>query len=274
MAIRSLWAALAVVAAAVPTAPARAASDPPLVPLTAFFANPKAAWEHRVSPDGARLAWVAMHKGRATLHFRRHEEAVARTVETPRELRPPWGGSPSFWWNREGKRLLFLMDGNGDENAHLFSVDVEAREPVARDLTPFSGVRVQFYRILGNEPDSVVVGHNGRVRQRFDLYRLNLATGAPAMLAENPGDVCSWSVSATGAIRARFHCGAEGGWSMAVPDGVGRLARGRARRLRRRTAPARLLPACATPGRPPTGTRMRGSCRASTATRTIPASGA
>ena len=28
--------------------------------------------------------------------------------------------------SRDGKRLLFLMDGNGDENAHLFAVDVEA----------------------------------------------------------------------------------------------------------------------------------------------------
>ena len=98
------------VAAALLAAPVHAASDPPLVPLGDFFANPKAAWEHRVSPDGARLAWVAMHNGRATLHVRRLEETVARTVETPRELRPPWGGSPSFWWNRDGKRLVFLVD--------------------------------------------------------------------------------------------------------------------------------------------------------------------
>src|SRR5512145_3498864 len=93
MPIRFLCAILLALAAAMLAVPARAASDPPLVPLGAFFANPKAAWEHRVSPDGARLAWVAMHKGRATLHFRRLEEAVARTVETARELRPPWGGS-------------------------------------------------------------------------------------------------------------------------------------------------------------------------------------
>jgi dipeptidyl aminopeptidase/acylaminoacyl peptidase len=201
--------------------PVRAEGEPPLVPLTAFFANPGAAWEHRVSPDGARLAWVAMRDGRATLHFRRRGETVARTVETPRELRPPWGGIPSFWWNRSGRRLLFLMDGDGDENAHLYSVDVEAREPVARDLTPFAGVRVQFFRVLGNEADSVVVGHNGRDRRIVDLYRLDLATGALGMLAQNPGDVCNWSVAATGQIRARFHCKSDGGWSLTVPDGTG-----------------------------------------------------
>src|SRR5262249_57034779 len=52
------------------TAGARAADEPPLLPLNAFFAHPNASWEYRVSPDGTRLAWVAMRDGRATLHFR------------------------------------------------------------------------------------------------------------------------------------------------------------------------------------------------------------
>jgi dienelactone hydrolase len=116
---------------------------------------------------------------------------------------------------------LFLMDGNGDENAHMFAADVEAREPVARDLTPLPGVKVAFYRTLSNEPDVVILGHNGRTRRLFDLYRLNLASGALTLYMENPGDVCSWSVMATGQVRARFHCRPDGGWAMSVPDGVG-----------------------------------------------------
>src|SRR5262249_47099260 len=71
------------------------------------------------------------------------------------------------------------------------------------------------------EQDAVVIGHNARIRQVFDLYRLDLVTGALSMLAENPGDVCSWSVASNGQIRARFHCRADGGWTMTVPDGVG-----------------------------------------------------
>src|SRR5436309_11689570 len=92
------------------------ADEPPLLPLNAFFAEARASWDYRVSPDGSRLAWVAMSKGRATLHFRRLDETAARAVETPRELRPPWAGGQSFWWSRDGKRLIFLMDRNGDEN--------------------------------------------------------------------------------------------------------------------------------------------------------------
>ena len=113
------------------------------------------------------------------------------------------------------------MDGNGDENAHLYAVDVEAREPVARNLTPLDGVQVQFYRILRDEPDAVIVGHNGRDRRLLDLYKLSLVTGALTLHTGNPGDVCGWSVTLTAQVRARFHCHTDGGWAMTVPDGVG-----------------------------------------------------
>jgi hypothetical protein len=134
---------LAVVLVTITAGPS-AAEEAPLLPLKVFFANPDASWDYRVSPDGTRLAWIAMNAGRATVHFRRLDETTARTVETPREARPPWPGADTFGWSRDGKRLLVLMDGNGDENAHLFAVDIDAAEPIARDLTPLDGVRVQF----------------------------------------------------------------------------------------------------------------------------------
>ena len=137
---RSLFPVLAVIVVA---GGARAAEEP-LIPLNVFFGHPSASWDYRVSPDGTRLAWIAINNGRATLHFRKLDETAARAVETPREARAPWPGSDSFRWSRDGKRLLLLMDRNGDENASLFAVDVEAAEPVARNLTPLDGVRVEL----------------------------------------------------------------------------------------------------------------------------------
>jgi dipeptidyl aminopeptidase/acylaminoacyl peptidase len=208
-------------AAVVFAAPAVAVDEPPLLPLNVFFSNPGASGDYRVSPDGTRLAWVAMKNGRATLHFRRLDETAARTVETPREARPPWFGGETFGWSRDGKRLLFLMDANGDENTHLFAVDVDAPEPATRDLTPLTGVRVDFVRVFGEDPNVVLVSHDGRTGRMSDLYRLNLTTGELTLFAENPGDVCGWSTVPAGRLRARFLCLANGGWTLEVPDGVG-----------------------------------------------------
>jgi dipeptidyl aminopeptidase/acylaminoacyl peptidase len=214
---------LTLVAAASVTFPAvaRAADDPPLLPLNVFFAHPGASWDHRVSPDGTRLAWIAMSNGRATLHFRRLDETSARAVEMPREARAPWPGGQAFEWSRDGKHLLFLMDGNGDENTHLFAVDMDAAEPVARDLTPLADVRVEVVRAPNDDPNSIIIGHTGRTGRMFDLYRVNLTTGQLTMFAENPGDICGWSVSPAGRLRMRFRCLPDGGWTAAVPDGVG-----------------------------------------------------
>ncbi len=223
MRLARTYAALLIVASTLALASdGRAEDEAPLLPLNSFFANPRASWDYRVSPDGTRLAWIAMRDGRATLNFRRLEETTARVVETPREARAPWPGAETFWWSRDGRRLLFLMDKNGDENAHLFAVDVDAAELRARDLTPLlNGVRVELARVLTNEPDVVVVRHNGRTGRGFDLYRLNLASGEMTLFEENPGDICAWSLSGIGRLRARFHCRTDGGWTLDVPDGVG-----------------------------------------------------
>jgi dipeptidyl aminopeptidase/acylaminoacyl peptidase len=216
--VRALFPLCALVIAA---ASASAAEEAPLLPLSAFFANARASGDYRVSPDGGKLAWIAMSGGRATLHFRRLEETAAKTVETPREMRPPWPGGQTFWWSRDGKHILFLMDRNGDENAHLFSVDVEATEPLARDLTPFEGVRVEYVRALNDDPNAVMIAHTGRTGLMFDLYRLNLATGTLTMFAENPGNVCGWSTWQPNRLRLRIRCFADASWTAEVPDGVG-----------------------------------------------------
>ena len=43
------------------------------------------------------------------------------------------------FWAEDGKHLFYLQDLGGDENFHVYSVDLETK--VVRDLTPFQGVR-------------------------------------------------------------------------------------------------------------------------------------
>ena len=201
----------------------RAADEPPLLPLKIFFSNPASSWDHRVSPDGTHLAWVAMQDGRATLQFRRLDETTPRLIATPREAHGPWSGSNAFFWARDGRNLLFLMDRNGDENTHLFAVDVTAAEPAPRDLTPLDGVRVEFVRVLLNDPNAVMIRHNVRDRRLFDIYRLNLTTGEVTLEAENPGDVFAtgFSMTGTGGLRARFREMPGAGWVLEVPNRTG-----------------------------------------------------
>ena len=110
------------------TAGPGAAEDAPLLPLNVFFANPDASWDYRVSPDGTRLAWIAMNRGRATCisgASTRPPHALSRR----RARRAPPGPARTPTDGAATKASSFLMDGNGDENAHLFAVDTDAADP-------------------------------------------------------------------------------------------------------------------------------------------------
>ena len=96
--------------------------------------------------------------------------------------------------------LLYLQDNAGDENNHLFSVDLTSDK--TRDLTPFPGVRAQNVMTDLQHPRFVLVALNRRNRQAFDMYRVDLETGAVAIEADNPGDVLTWATDNDFVIRA------------------------------------------------------------------------
>lgn len=50
-------------------------------------------------------------------------------------------GITNCFWIRDGSRILYIQDNQGDDNNQLFALDVASGE--ARDLTPFGKVRVE-----------------------------------------------------------------------------------------------------------------------------------
>ena len=65
------------------------------------------------------------------------------------------------------------------------------------------------------KPDEVLVGLNIRSRAVFDVYRIDLTTGACVLDTTNPGDVTSWYTDYEFNIRAAYAADpVEGGNSL------------------------------------------------------------
>jgi dipeptidyl aminopeptidase/acylaminoacyl peptidase len=96
--------------------------------------------------------------------------------------------------------VLYLQDRGGDENWHLYAVDVA--DGKTRDLTPFEGVRAENLITDPGHPGEVLVGLNKRDPSVFDMYRIDLASGEVELDTENPGDVLGWLTDADFRIRA------------------------------------------------------------------------
>jgi len=173
-----------------------AAGLPPLIPRELLFGNPERAVP-QLSPDGKRIAWLAPDDhGVLNVWVQPVSGAETPRLLTTERERPLY----FYRWAADGQHLLYLQNRGGDEVNHLYSADLA--DGNVRDLTPFRGVKAQNVETDLAHPHTVLVALNLRERQRFDMYRVDLDSGALTLAAKNPGDVLNWTTDENFVIRA------------------------------------------------------------------------
>lgn len=165
---------------------------PRRIPVEEFFKKPDRAYL-RLSPDGRRLAWLAPHERRLNVFVRDLDTGDERRVTDARER-----DVAGYLWASDD-RLVFIQDQGGDENWRMYAVGHDGSDP--RDLTPFDGVQCRIVDDLEEVPDELLFSMNQRDPQVFDVYRLNVRTGAMEMVAANPGNVQGWITDHRGRLR-------------------------------------------------------------------------
>ncbi len=174
---------------------------PPVYPLTDFFRNPEQGF-FRLSDDGRLLSFmkpVSFDGGPARMNIFVQAlegsepvgEARCLTRETERDI-------AEYYW-KGSNTLLYAKDFGGDENFHVVAVDVETGD--ISDLTPYPDTRAGIIDDLYEDPDHILVAHNHRDPQSFDVYRVNVRSGEETLLAENPGNIVGWHTDHHGRLR-------------------------------------------------------------------------
>lgn len=158
----------------------------PRIPTESFFDNPVAA-SASISPDGRRIAYLAPKHDRMNVWVRGIDDAdaVCVTHDDNRGIR-------RYMWTDDPRWLIYAQDRDGDENWHLYRVDLDDPEAAAVDLTPFPGAMVLGFTQPGGLPGTLYATMNHRDPMRFDVHRIDIATGEVVVVAENPGDVAVW----------------------------------------------------------------------------------
>ena len=78
---------------------------------------------------------------------------------------------------------MFFQEHDGDENCRASSVDIESGAILL--LTPERGVKALLQEQDRKFPAEVLIRHNQRDKRFFDLFRVNVATGASELVFEN-----------------------------------------------------------------------------------------
>jgi dipeptidyl aminopeptidase/acylaminoacyl peptidase len=194
-------AALAATAQAQPATPA-AQTPPPPIPLRDFFRNIDRGY-FRLAADGKTLGFMQPAVGDDGKSKRMNIFVQAldgsRPVGEPRQLtRESARDIPTYFFKGAGT-VLFTKDTGGDENDHVVAVDITSGK--VTDLTPFAGVRAAIVDALPEDAEHILVQHNQRDKRAFDVYRVNVKTGAQTLVAQNPGNIIGWQTDHLGRVR-------------------------------------------------------------------------
>ncbi len=197
------------------THPALVDADlPPLIPVETFFSTRTESWRHRVSPDGTKLLWIALHDGRPTVHFRHLNSEDVTIIKGKRAVR--WAH-----WAADNRHITGWWDNDGDENFHFLLADSENPEKPFRDVTQYRSTKVRFQQWFPDKPLEYLLSDNRRDKSLFDLYWHNVGTGEERMVLQNPGDISFYQTDLSGNVIAVGRRLDDERWAFEVSDGDG-----------------------------------------------------
>ena len=158
-----------------------------LIPRSVLFGNPERA-DVQISPDGAYLSWLAPSDGVLNVWVAKAGDLASAKPVTSDKKRPV----REYHWTYDRKHLVYLQDTGGDENFHIFRVEVATGEVV--DLTPIPGAKADVVRLSERKPNVLVTSINARDPGLFDLYAIDIASGKRSLVVKNEQGLLGYSV--------------------------------------------------------------------------------
>ena len=134
-----------------------------------YFRNPE-AYSFKLSPNGKFISYMKRdEEGKNNLFIKNIESETEKMIVKEGE-----DVIKGYFW-ATNSRLLYLEDKGGNENFHVFGVDIDGQNK--KELTPFDDVKVSILSALKNDKDHIIVSMNKDSRKQEEPYRLNVLTG-------------------------------------------------------------------------------------------------
>ena len=152
----------------------------PLIPRRALFGNPDKIMP-RLSHDGTRISYLAPVNDVLNVWVGPVDDPEAARPVTNDKKR----GIRTHSWAYSNKHIVYAQDKEGDENWHIYSVDLTTGQ--TKDLTPLEGVQARIEETSHKFPNELILGLNDRNPELHDLYRVNIDSGERSLIQENEG---------------------------------------------------------------------------------------
>lgn len=183
----------------------------PLIPRETFFAQAPEDIAVKISPNGKKISFLRVYEGVLnvwTQNIEDKQEAIPATKSKDSIFR--------YYWAKNNEQLLFYQDFSGDENSHIYSVDLNSSKVI--DLTPFENIQARLVRQSEKSPDEIIVAINNRVPTSHDLWIINTRTGEGRLVYENKEEFGELFVDHNQQPRIGKKSDGQGGYNIFILD--------------------------------------------------------
>lgn len=181
-----------------------------IIPRKVLFGNPEKS-SPKISPNGEKMAYIAPLNGVLNVWVgdigQNNYKAI--TNDTNRGIR-------GYFWSYDNKHIFYMQDRDGDENWHIYSVNLNTSE--VKDLVPEEGVRVLINSYSKEHPDKMLISMNKEDPRINDIYALDLNTGKYEMVEKNPGNIIGYIEDKDYNILGALMYNQKGGSTLLVRD--------------------------------------------------------
>lgn len=186
---------------------------PPLIPRELLFSDAEKS-NPQISPCGKYLTYLAPDANKVMQVWLRDlksgSDDVMLTNTTGRSIR-------EYWWTYQlAGSIIYQQDVGGNEQWHLFHVDVQTGK--TKDITPYENVQARMTQMFPLTPDSIYVALNVTDSATHDLYCVNLRTGDVDLQEANPGGIFWWLADSFMVVRAAVSVRSDGGKDLLVKE--------------------------------------------------------
>ncbi|HJK86233.1 MAG TPA: S9 family peptidase [Candidatus Megaira endosymbiont of Nemacystus decipiens] len=149
-----------------------------IIPREVLFSNPEKI-SVRLSQDGKYISYVAPLSGVLNVWVAPIDDLSKAEAITEDKKR----GVRSYSWSKNNNYIIYAQDNDGDENARLYSINIKTKNK--KLLTPEDGVKAMLLKTSLIYPNKILVSHNRRDKQFFDIYEIDILTGEEKLVFNN-----------------------------------------------------------------------------------------
>ncbi len=163
------------------------------IPISYFFKIPEKSI-FRISPDGKYISFLKAYNKKENLFIKSLADGKERVATSFND----YPVRNDYFWTFNNQ-IVFFQDVIADDVLKMYTLDVPGL--TVRNILTLHNVRLALLNRNKQEPDIITIRMNKRDPANFDIYRLNLRTGALTPYLINPGNFTEWYPDADGKIR-------------------------------------------------------------------------